>query len=126
MWAKFFASALNGANHPGFPTYPWTFGTWKGKMQQASPSPSASGSPSPSPSATKTIKPTVKPTPKPTPTVTPTKPVNPTPTITPTVTPTGKKAAAAGTRTTTVAATGDGTTGLVGALGSWLSGVFRL
>jgi hypothetical protein len=25
-----------------------------------------------------------------------------------------------------VAATGDGTTGLVGALGSWLSGVFRL
>jgi len=123
MWAKFFASALSGANHPGFPTYPWTFSPWKGKMQQMSPSPSASGSPSPSPSATKTIKPTVKPTPKPTPTT-----AKPTPTVTPTVTPTAKKAVAAtATRTLTVASdAGDGTTGLAGALGGWLAGIFRL
>jgi len=123
MWAKFFASALSGANHPGFPTYPWTFSPWKGKMQQMSPSPSASGSPSPSPSATKTIKPTVKPTPKPTPTT-----AKPTPTVTPTVTPTAKKAVAAtAARTLTVASdAGDGTTGLAGALGGWLAGIFRL
>jgi len=123
MWAKFFASALSGANHPGFPTYPWTFSPWKGKMQQMSPSPSASGSPSPSPSATKTIKPTVKPTPKPTPTT-----AKPTPTVTPTVTPTAKKAVAAtATRTLTVASdAGDVTTGLAGALGGWLAGIFRL
>ncbi|MEI6725908.1 MAG: penicillin-binding transpeptidase domain-containing protein, partial [Actinomycetes bacterium] len=123
MWAKFFASALSGANHPGFPTYPWTFSPWKGKMQQMSPSPSASGSPSPSPSATKTIKPTVKPTPKPTPTT-----AKPTPTVTPPVTPTAKKAVAAtATRTLTVASdAGDVTTGLAGALGGWLAGIFRL
>jgi 1A family penicillin-binding protein len=89
MWAKFFASALSGSSHPGFPSLPWTYGSWQGKMQQASPSPSASGSPSPKPSATKTIKPTVKPTPKPTPTApAPTTPA--TPTQTPTATPTGK------------------------------------
>ena len=123
MWAKFFASALSGANHPGFPTYPWTFSPWKGKMQQMSPSPSASGSPSPSPSATKTIKPTVKPTPKPTPTT-----AKPTPTVTPTVTPTAKKAVAAtAARTLTVASdAGDGTTGLAGSLGGWLARIFRL
>ena len=90
MWAKFFASALSSANHPGFPTYPWTFSPWKGKMQQMSPSPSASGSPSPSPSATKTIKPTVKPTPQPTPTAPAPTPTTVAPTVTPTVTPTAR------------------------------------
>jgi penicillin-binding protein 1A len=123
MWAKFFASSLSGASHPGFPTYPWTFSPWKGKMQQMSPSPSpsASGTPSPSPSATNTIKPTVKPTPTPT-------TAKPTPTVTPTVTPTARKAAAAtAARTLAVASdAGDGKSGLAGALGGWLAGIFRL
>jgi len=90
MWAKFFASALNGANHPSFATYPWTFSPWKGKMQQMSPSPSPSASGSPSPSATKTIKPTVKPTPQPTPTAPAPTPTTAAPTATPTVTPTAR------------------------------------
>jgi penicillin-binding protein 1A len=87
MWAKFFASALKDAPHASFKDYPWTFGSWHGRMQAMSPSASPSASGSPSPSATKTITPTVKPTPTKTPEPTPTTPepapTEPTPTTAP-------------------------------------------
>jgi penicillin-binding protein 1A len=128
MWARFFASALNGQPHPSFKTAPWTFGSWHGKMQKMSPSASPDKSKSPTPGPTKTIKPTPKPTtPKPTPTTpkpTPTTP-KPTPT-TPKPTPTAApKAGVRGTATMAIAATtGDGSTGLAGEVGGWFAGLF--
>src|SRR5665647_1701388 len=125
MWARFFASALNGQSHPGFSYAPWSFGSWHGRMQRMSPpaSPSAGKSKSPTPGPTKTIKPTPKPTPttpKPTPTTpkpTPTTP-KPTPTTAPKV---GVKATAA---VAIVSTTGGGSAGLAGEVGSWIVGLF--
>ena len=125
MWARFFASALNGQSHSGFSYAPWSFGSWHGRMQRMSPpaSPSAGKSKSPTPGPTKTIKPTPKPTPttpKPTPTTpkpTPTTP-KPTPTTAPKV---GVKATAA---VAIVSTTGDGSAGLAGEVGSWIVGLF--
>ncbi len=139
MWAKFFAAVLGDGPHPSFKQHPWTFGNWKGKLSGKSPSPSPSTSSKPSPTATatptdtKTIRPTVKPTPTPTPTT-----PKPTPTPTPTTpkpTPTPTKSAAPATTWRNqdlwqrrdlpgcAAATGDGSTGLAGALGRWLIGL---
>ena len=128
MWAKFFASALSGANHPGFADLPVDLQPLEGQDaadvavaerlgiavavavgdqdhqadRQADPEADADR---PGPGADHGVL-----------------------DVTPTVTPTAKKAvAAAATRPLLVAATtGDGTTGLAGTLGSWLAGDFRL
>jgi len=127
MWAKFFAEALKDGSHPSFKDRPWSFSPWEGEMQAMSPSASASASPSdeksttPTPGPTKTITPTVKPTPKPTPTTpkpTPT-PVPTTPTATPTAVD-GKTTSALGP------GAGSGDTGVAGAVGDWLAGLFGI
>jgi len=126
MWSKFFAVALEDEPHPDFKTFPWTFSPWEGKMQMMSPSasPSASESSSPSASPVKTITPAPEPTtPKPTPTT-----PKPTPTKTKTPTPTGTPTAVGGRTAAGPAVpaqlTGSGDTGLAGALGDWLAGLF--
>ena len=139
VWAKFFAYATKDGPHPSFKSVPWSFTPWDGAYSKISPSASASPSESasPSPTATKTItpKPTKTPTPKPTATKTPTP--TPTPTATQTPKPT-QSAAAMGqdgflklvTESSTLGAdeslTGDGSTGVVGALTSWLARTLNL
>jgi penicillin-binding protein 1A len=130
MWAKFFAAALNGQSHPSFHYVPWSFSKWVGKYSKMSPSasPSASKSASPSPAATKTIKPKPTPTtPKPKPTTPKPTPTTPKPTPTtpkPTVSAAVKQVAvgADGTVATT-SNSGDGSTGLVGAVAHWFAGL---
>ena len=143
MWAKFFAEALKDQPHPSFTYVPWTFSPWEGKYSKMSPSPSpsASGSstPTPKPTVTKTIAPTVTPTPTPKPTPTTPKPTPTTPKPTPT--PTASKQVKVGVLTslsvddrlalapihtsdTASVSSGQGDTGLVGRLASWLGGLF--
>jgi penicillin-binding protein 1A len=95
MWAQFYALALKDKSHPGFKTFPWSFGSWESEFSTG-PSASASASPSSSTSSKPTAKPTHTITPKPTPTTpepTPTTPqpdpttAEPTPTSTPTAGP---------------------------------------
>ncbi len=132
MWAKFFAAAFQGQSHPGFTYVPYTFGNWHGKYAGKSPSasPSPSKSPSPSPT-TPTIKPKPTPTtPKPTPTTpipTPTTP-QPTPsTPQPSTSAAPKQAVAGGLLALALPpASGDGSTGLVGAATSWLARLLAL
>jgi penicillin-binding protein 1A len=147
MWAKFFAAALKDESHPGFKTYPWSFGTsWESKFSVGpSASASSSGSPSasPSPGPTKTITPAPQPTKTITPKPTPTKTKTPTPTPT---TPTGTPTAAprqvirvlttpfdaslefvtADTQTSAGGKAGAGDTGLAGAAVHWVAGLLGL
>ena len=149
MWSKFFAAALKDEPHPGFKTYPWSFGDWKSEFSVGpSASASSSGSPSasPSPGPTKTITPDPQPTtpkpkpttPKPTPTTPKPTPTTPKPTGTPTAAPRqviqalttpfdrSLQVVVADAQTSAGGRTGAGDTGLAGAAARWVAGLLGL